>query len=546
MSLGRFKLPEIKNAVAQHYRVGSAERVKLKAALAEVASEHVDIPCVVGGKEFRTDDCSVQVMPSKHAHELATFHNANEEVCEAAVRSSVAARDQWQSLPLHERLSVFKKAGDLLESDVWRHRVMAATMLGQSKNVWQAEIDAAMETIDFFRFSARYAEELCSWQPVAHDDHVWNRMEYRPLEGFVLAVTPFNFTAIAANLPTAAAVMGNTVVWKPSSSAALSSYRILQVLREAGLPDGVINFVPMSGANTERHLVASRHLGGVHFTGSTPTFNRIWQTVSSNLMHYRSYPRLVGETGGKNFAFVHSSAHYENALNCVLRGAFEYQGQKCSATSRLYVPRDLWEQRMRADVVEFAQRCKVGQPTDFDSFMCAVIDRAAFDRIQGYIETARASPTCEIIAGGQCDDSEGYFVQPTIVETSDPYATTMREEIFGPVLTVYPYDVEDVEATLNIVNQTSPYALTGAIFATDRYFIDFASKQLRDATGNFYINDKSTGAVVGQQPFGGGRASGTNDKAGHALNLLRWTSVRSIKENSVPALTVHYPHEDEP
>ena len=492
-------------------------------------------------------------MPSDQDHVVCRFHQADAKTMEASAKAAMDAKHDWERLPVEARLQIFRKAADLLSSPRWRYRLMAATMIGQSKNIWQAEIDAALETIDFLRFNAKYAQDIYDWQPEHHDPGVWNRLEFRPLEGFVLAISPFNFTAIGANLHTAPATMGNTTVWKPASTAVLSSYYFFRLLQEAGLPDGVCNFVPGSGALVGKHLIQHPHLGGLHFTGSTSTFNNIWRDIADKLGSYISYPRIVGETGGKNFVLVHESANYESTLYNVIRGAFEYQGQKCSATSRLYVPRALWEQRMRADVADICGQMKQGCPAqELDSFVCAVIDKSAFKSITGYIEKARAEEGCRVVAGGTYAspeagkkggnallDRNGLFITPTVIETTNPNATTMREEIFGPVLTVYPYDSFD--EVLKTIDQTSPYALTGSIFATDRRVIDHAAFALRNAAGNFYVNDKSTGAVVGQQPFGGARQSGTNDKAGHAMNLLRWTSARSIKENSLPLSTYLYP-----
>lgn len=540
-----FQLPPVINEPAQHYEPGSASRAGLVAALTEVGNSCPEIPCIVNGKSVFTGDIIEQLCPHDQSKVLCRFHQADEKTLSAAVDAAETAKHDWENLSQASRLAIFRKAADLLSSPRWRYKLMAATMYGQGKNAWQAEIDAALETIDFLRFNAQYAHDLSAkWQPEHHDKGVWNRLELRPLEGFVLAISPFNFTAIGANLHTAPAIMGNTTVWKPSSTALLASYYVYELLAEAGLPAGVTNFVPASGALAGQHLVKHPKLGGLHFTGSTATFNTIWRDIGSNLERYRSYPRIVGETGGKNFAIVHESANYENALYNIVRGAFEYQGQKCSATSRVYVPRQLWETRMKKDMADLCKTIKVGPPTDFDSFMCAVIDKTSFRKIRGYIEHARADSNCRIVAGGdlptdQQIETGGLYIPPTIVEASNPCAKTMVEEIFGPVLTVHPYD--DWEALLPVVDTTTSYALTGSIFATDRYVIEQASRALRHSAGNFYINDKSTGAVVGQQPFGGARKSGTNDKAGHAMNLLRWTSARSIKENSLPLSTLHYP-----
>eukprot|EP00010_Vexillifera_abyssalis_P000307 CAMPEP_0201552178 /NCGR_PEP_ID=MMETSP0173_2-20130828/14534_1 /ASSEMBLY_ACC=CAM_ASM_000268 /TAXON_ID=218659 /ORGANISM="Vexillifera sp., Strain DIVA3 564/2" /LENGTH=560 /DNA_ID=CAMNT_0047962615 /DNA_START=59 /DNA_END=1741 /DNA_ORIENTATION=- len=542
--LGSIQLPAIKNEPCFSYAPGSRERGLLRAAMDDILAQgEVEVPCIVGGKEVFTGNTDTHVMPSKHAHVLARFHEADESTLQQAVKASREAKESWASLPLEHRLSVFRKAGDMLASDQWRYKMVAATMLGQSKNIWQAEIEAAAESVDFFRFCAKYALDIYKSQPEHHDPNVWNRMEYRPLEGFVLAISPFNFTAIAANLPTAPAIMGNTVVWKPSSTAMLSNYYMFQLMREAGLPDGVVNFTPGSGSLVGSALVKHPEMTGIHFTGSTKTFNTIWRSVADSLDNYKTYPRIVGETGGKNFAMVHESAHYENTLNNIVRGAFEYQGQKCSATSRLYVPRSMWESRLKSDLVNIVNnKVKQGCPTDFEVFMCAVIDKPAFDKISGFINRASKSDNAQVIAGGKYDESTGYFIEPTVIETTDPHYETMCEEIFGPVLTVYAYDDDKFDDVLALADRTSQYGLTGAIFAQDRHALEHASSVLRNASGNVYYNDKSTGAIVGQQPFGGARKSGTNDKAGHAMNLLRWTSVRSIKENFVPITDFLYPH----
>ncbi|KNC53189.1 1-pyrroline-5-carboxylate dehydrogenase [Thecamonas trahens ATCC 50062] len=539
-SLGTFSLPKPPSEPMLNYAPGSPERAALAEALTEVSGEVVDIPCVVNGEEVYTGDVVEQVMPTRHSHVLARVHRASQETVQAAIDASLEARAEWAAMPAEARFAIFRKAADLVASK-HRAKMCATVMLGTGKNVWQAEIDAAVETIDFFRFNTAFAEDIYAMQPPQNAPGNWNRSEYRPLEGFVLAVSPFNFCAIGANLCTAPAMMGNTVVWKPASTAALGNYYVYNILREAGLPDGVINFVPGSGPVIGDTCLNSPHLGGLHFTGSTETFNSLSHAITSNYGKYVGYPRVVGETGGKNFHFLHASADVRSAVNNTLRGAFEYQGQKCSATSRLYVPASLWDEVRDSLVAEMAN-IKVGQPYEFDAFMTAVIDKSSFDNISRYLAAAAAAPDAEVLAGGSADDSEGYFVEPTLIHTTDPHFLTMEEEIFGPVLTAYVYDDDKFEETLEVCASTSPYALTGAVFARDADALLTADAALKDAAGNFYVNDKSTGAVVGAQPFGGARASGTNDKAGSALNLLRWVSARTIKENYLPLDDWRYPH----
>eukprot|EP01114_Cavostelium_apophysatum_P021305 TRINITY_DN739_c0_g1_i1.p1 TRINITY_DN739_c0_g1~~TRINITY_DN739_c0_g1_i1.p1 ORF type:complete len:552 (-),score=153.58 TRINITY_DN739_c0_g1_i1:52-1707(-) len=541
MSLSRAVIPKPYNEDLRHYVPGSDDSKKLKAACEKMRNECPEIPCVVGGKEIKTGDIKKQLIPSDHKQALCTFHQANEAVLKEAVEVALAAKPKWEALPFEDRASIFLKAADLL-ANKYRYECNAATMLGQSKSVWQAEIDAACEVIDFWRFNVKYVEEIYSMQPPENTRGVWNRVEYRPLEGYVVAISPFNFTAIGANLPTAPAMMGNVVLWKPASTSILSNWIIFKVLREAGLPDGVINFLPGSGAVIGDVLLNSPHFAGIHFTGSTGVFNNIMfktaQNLSKNL--YRGYPRIVGETGGKDFHFVHKSADVDNVVNNTLRAAFEYLGQKCSACSRAYFPDNLWPE-IKTKMVSALGKMKQGQPDDFTNFLGAVIDKNSFNNIKGYIDEAKKSADCEVI-GGKYDDSVGYFVDPTLIICKNPKYRSMEEEIFGPVLSIYVYPADQYEETLKLCDETSPYSLTGSIFAKDRYAVDVANRLLRNASGNFYINDKSTGAVVGQQPFGGARASGTNDKAGSNLNLLRWVSARSIKENFNPTGHWSYPH----
>ena len=532
------KIPTPVNEPVLSYAPGTRERAELKQALKDQSGRAIEIPLVVGGKEVRTGRTTDAVMPHCHGHVLAKVHQAGPAEIAAAVAAARTAWREWSAWTLTERAAVFLKAADLLAT---RRRavVNAATMLGQSKTAHQAEIDAACELIDFWRFNVHYAERLFAEQPLSTAG-AWNALDYRALEGFVYAVTPFNFTSIGGNLPTAPAIMGCTVVWKPAATAAYSNYHLLKLLEEAGLPPGVVNFLPgPSGQITER-LLADRHLGGIHFTGSTEVFQSLWKQVAANITAYADYPRLVGETGGKDFIIAHASADPDALAVAIVRGAFEYQGQKCSAASRAYVPDALWP-RVRERVLEMLASVRVGDPADFTNFMGAVIDRKAFDKIKGYIDAAKADPAAEVLFGGGCDDANGYFVQPTLIQAKDPAYRTMCEEIFGPVLSVYVYPERQWAETLALVDRTSPYALTGAVFAQDRGAVAEADTALRYAAGNFYVNDKPTGAVVGQQPFGGARASGTNDKAGSLLNLIRWTSARTVKETFVPPREYAYP-----
>ncbi len=542
--MGRFKLPAPKGEPFRHYPPGSAEANELAAACRKVRSEVVEIPCIVNGKKYFTGDTFEQVVCSDHKHVLAKVHRATPEVVQEAIKASNSARKAWAAMPAEHRMMIFRKAADLLAGPR-RYEVMAATMLGQGKTVWQSEIDAAVETIDFLRLNTQFAQEIYDVQPPLNSPNVWNRMEYRELEGFVLAISPFNFTAIGANLPTSPALMGNTVLWKPASTSTLSNYRVYQLLLDAGLPAGVISFLPSSG-KVIGGAINHRDFGGLHFTGSTSTFNTLWQQIASNLDKYKSYPRIVGETGGKNFHMIHPSADMHHALWNTVRGAFEYQGQKCSATSRLYVPKSMWTTGGFKDLlIKTVKELKVGQSDDPSVFVSAVIDGSAWKDHVAYIEAVKKDPSCQIIAGGTYDKSKGWFIDPTVVVTTDPKYKTMCEEIFGPVLTVYVYDDSSPNAwqsICEIADSTSPFALTGSIFAADRSALEQAADILRHAAGNLYFNDKSTGAVVGEQPFGGARASGTNDKAGSHLNLLRWVSARTIKENTVPLTTYKYPY----
>jgi len=533
---GNRRVPQPINEPVKSYAPGSAERAALKERLDQMASERIDIPLIIGGKEVRTGDLAESVMPHNHQHVLADYHRAQASHIDQAVEASRAASREWANWSWEDRAAVFLKAAELLTTS-WRATLNAATMLGQSKTAFQAEIDAACELIDFWRFNPHYAQQLYDQQPLS-DHSMWNQLDYRPLEGFVYAVTPFNFTSIAGNLPTAPALMGNTVIWKPASSAMLSAYYIMRLLEEAGLPPGVINFVPGDAATMSDKLLGHPDLAGVHFTGSTGVFNNMWRTIGASMSKYRSYPRIVGETGGKDFIVAHASADPVALSVAIARGGFEYQGQKCSAASRIYVPESIWPE-VRDRTVAIMKDIRVGDPMDFRNFMGAVIDKRAFDKIGEYV--AHGRDNAQIIAGGGVHGEEGYFIEPTLVETHDPSYKLLCEEIFGPVVTAYVYPDAKWEETLATVDQTSPYALTGAIFARDRAAVRTASVALRNAAGNFYINDKPTGAVVGQQPFGGARGSGTNDKAGSILNLVRWVSARTIKETFSPPVDYKYP-----
>jgi 1-pyrroline-5-carboxylate dehydrogenase len=541
MSNAYFQVPKPINEPVLEYKPGSPERAKLKAALAHLSANPVEVPLVIGGKDVHTGNTAEMRAPHDHSLLLGTYHKAGSAEVNMAIDAALAARQQWAELSWEHRASIFLRAAELLAGP-WRATLNAATMLGQSKTAYQAEIDSACELIDFLRFNAYYMSQIMAEQPISGAG-MWNRVEYRPLEGFIFAVTPFNFTAIAGNLPTAPAMVGNVTVWKPASSAVLSGYYLMRLFQEAGVPDGVINFVPGSGRQVGDPVIASPDLAGIHFTGSTGVFQGMWRTIGNTIHEKKYYPRIVGETGGKDFIFAHPSADVDQLAIAALRGSFEYQGQKCSAASRMYVPQSLWAE-FKSKYVPAVNDITIGEPTDFTNFFTAVIDRHAYNSIKAYIDGAKADPNVEVITGGNCDDSKGFFIEPTTLVTSNPKSTTMCEEIFGPVLTIFVYEDEKLDETLELCDTTSMYALTGAIFCRDRYEIERLANRLRNAAGNFYINDKPTGAVVGQQPFGGGRASGTNDKAGSALNMMRWMTVRTIKENLNPPTGWRYPFMD--
>jgi len=538
MSNAIIKVPVPSNEPIYSYAPGTIRRESLKARLKKMLDEEIDIPLIIGGKEIRTGNLSDCRCPHDHGHLIGQYHKAGPKEIDQAVEEARKAWKDWSEMDWVSRVSVFLRAAELLATK-YRNILNAATMLGQSKTVHQAEIDSACELIDFYRFNPYYISQIYALQPDSSAS-TWNYMEYRALEGFVFAVTPFNFTSIAGNLPTSPAMMGNTVLWKPASSAVYSAYFMTQLWKEAGLPDGVINFIPGPGRYVGDPVLEKPDLAGVHFTGSTSVFQDMWKTIGSSIMNYRGYPRIVGETGGKDFVFVHSSADADAVVTALIRGAYEYQGQKCSAASRAYVPSNLWPS-IKERLLDEIKTIKMGDVTDFTNFIGAIIDKLAFDSIVEYIEYARESTEAEIICGGNYNDKKGYFIEPTIVVVTDPRHKLMEEEIFGPVLTIYVYSATEFEKTLDICDTTSPYGLTGSIFATDRKAIIEACNSLRNAAGNFYINDKPTGAIVGQQPFGGARGSGTNDKAGSFLNLLRWTSARTVKENLNPAKDYHYP-----
>jgi len=531
--------PEPRNEPVKDYAPGSPERAELQQRLRELEAERIEIPLVIGGKDVKTGETFEAVMPHRKGHVLADVHSGGPAQVEQAISAAREARHDWNRMPWEERAAIFLRAAELLAGP-WRATLNAATMLGQSKTAHQAEIDAACELTDFWRFNVEFMTRIYKEQPSSAPG-MWNRLEYRPLEGFVFAVTPFNFTAIAGNLPAAPALMGNTVVWKPASTAAFSAYFLMRLLQEAGLPDGVINLVYGSGATIGDAALASPELAGVHFTGSTGVFNSMWKTVGSNIGEYRNYPRIVGETGGKDFIVAHSSADVEAVATAIVRGSFEYQGQKCSAASRVYAPSNLWPE-LRERLADEIKELKVGDVTDFSNFMGAVIDSKALATQREAIEEAKAAAQAKVLVGGGIADEEGFFVEPTVIETEDPEFRTMREELFGPVVTAYVYPEKQWDDTLDLVDRTARYGLTGAVFARDREAIEDAHEKLEYAAGNFYINDKPTGAVVGQQPFGGARASGTNDKAGSMWNLIRWVSPRTIKETFVPPKDYRYPY----
>jgi 1-pyrroline-5-carboxylate dehydrogenase len=533
---GRRAVPPPVNEPVRAYAPGSPERASLKARLDQMAKEQVDIPLVIGGKDIRTGDTGKSVMPHDHGHVLGEYHKATPALIGEAIEAAKAAHREWSSWAQEDRAAVMLKAAELLTT-TWRDTLNAATMLGQSKTAFQAEIDSACEIIDFWRFNPYYAQLLLEEQPVS-DHTMWNQAEYRALEGFVYAITPFNFTSIAANLPTSPALMGNVMVWKPARSAMLSAYYIMRLLQEAGMPPGVINFVAGDSGMISDALLSSRDLAGVHFTGSTGVFNDMWRTIGSSMSSYRSYPRIVGETGGKDFIVAHPSADADALVTAIVRGGYEFQGQKCSAVSRVYIPKSIWA-RIQDQLVATIEGLAMGDPRDFRNFMGAVIDKNAFRSIAEYID--HASQHAKIVAGGQYDNAKGFFIRPTLVVADDPGYKLLCEEIFGPVVTAYVYDDDKWAETLSIVDATSPYALTGAVFSQDRAAVREAMSTLRNAAGNFYVNDKPTGAVVGQQPFGGARGSGTNDKAGSKLNLVRWVSCRAVKENFNPPRDYRYP-----
>jgi len=538
MSNTYFEVPEPYNEPIKSYAPGTPERAELQAKLEEMQSQKLDIPLIIGGKEIRTGNTSPLRVPHDHSIDLGVYHKAGEKEVNMAVEAALKARKEWSEMPWEHRVTIFQKAADLLAGP-WRATLNAATMIGQSKSAYQAEIDAVAELADFWRFNTAYMVDLMADQPYSPPG-MWNRLEYRALEGFVFAVTPFNFTSIAGNLPTAPAMVGNVALWKPASSAVYSAYFLMKLFEEAGLPAGVINFIPGSGGQVGNPVMASEHLAGIHFTGSTEVFQNMWKTIGDNIHKMKYYPRIVGETGGKDFIFAHNSAKVKALVTGAIRGAFEYQGQKCSAASRMYIPKSIWQEFKELYVAEVA-KIQMGKPDDFQNFFNAVIDKAAYKSIKSYIDHAKASDDAEIITGGNCDDSIGNFIDPTTIVTTNPKFKSMEEEIFGPVLTIYVYDDDKFDETLELCDTTSMYALTGAIWGQDRKVLVKMADYLRNAAGNFYINDKPTGAVVGQQPFGGGRASGTNDKAGSAMNLLRWMTVRTIKETFVPAEDWTYP-----
>ncbi|MBD0318552.1 MAG: L-glutamate gamma-semialdehyde dehydrogenase [Thermoleophilia bacterium] len=535
---GIFRPPPPVNEPVRGYEPGSPNRESLKRRLEAMMRERVEIPCVIGGEDVRTGTTREAVMPHRKEHVLADVHQGGPAEVERAIAAAGDAWEDWHRVPWEERAAVFLRAAELLAGP-WRDTLNAATMLGQSKTAHQAEIDAGCELTDFFRFNVAFMHRIYEEQPTSSPG-VWNRMEYRPLEGFVFAVTPFNFTAIGGNLPSSVAMMGNTVVWKPATTAMLSAYYVMRLLEEAGLPPGVVNLVYGSGAEIGDAALASPRLAGVHFTGSTPVFQGMWRTIGENIDRYYNYPRIVGETGGKDFIVAHPSADADAVATAIIRGSFEYQGQKCSAASRIYAPSNLWPQ-LRDRLAEEVSEIRMGDVADFQNFMGAVIDAKALEGQSAAIDEARSHPETEIVVGGGVDDSEGYFIEPTVIETRDPHFRLMRDELFGPIVTAYVYPEREWERTLELIDETAPYGLTGAVFAEEREAVIEAEEALRYAAGNFYVNDKPTGAVVGQQPFGGSRASGTNDKAGSMWNLIRWVSPRTIKETFIPPRDYRYP-----
>ncbi len=531
-------VPLAENEPNKTYAPGTEERESLQAEIKEMKARQADIPMYIGGEEVRTDDKRPLTPPYDHQNPVAHYSWGGQTHVKQAVDAALAAKEQWAALPWQERAAVFLRAAELLAGP-YRDKINASTMIGQSKNAHQAEIDAACETIDFLRFNVQFMTEIFEEQPISSKG-IWNRVEYRPLEGFIFAITPFNFTAIPANLPASPAMMGNTVVWKPNPNQILSAQVLMEVYKEAGLPDGVINLIYCDGPDAGDVIFEHPEFAGLHFTGSTKVFKELWKLVGQNIDKYKYYPRVVGETGGKDFIMVEKTARPKEVATAISRGAFEFQGQKCSAASRAYIPDNLWDE-VREYLLEDIRSFKMGSPEDFSNFINAVIDRNAFDKIKGYIDYVKDHDDAEVLIGGNCDDSVGYFIEPTVILARDPHFKTMEEEIFGPVITIYVYDKDKYEETLDILDKTSIYALTGAVFSQDRYMVEKALNKLRQSAGNFYINDKPTGSVVGQQPFGGARGSGTNDKAGSSLNLLRWASMRSIKENFVPPKDYRYP-----
>ena len=536
---GNYRIPQPINDPVREYLPGSLERLSIKKRLAAMSSEQIEIPILIGGKEIRTADTGTQVMPHRHGHVLATWHKAGAKEAEMAIQAAMEAHREWSNWRFEDRAAIFVKAADLLTTSTWRDNINGATMLGQSKTIHQAEIDAACEMVDFLRFNVAFAEQLISEQPISAPG-MWNRLEYRALEGFVYTVTPFNFTSIGGNLSSAPAIMGNTVIWKPASTAIYSAYYMAKLFEAAGLPPGVINFIPGNASAISNVLLNHHDLGGIHFTGSTEVFQSMWKTVGENIAKYKTYPRLVGETGGKDFIVAHASADPDALITAIVRGGYEFQGQKCSAASRVYVPDTLWS-KIKDKLVSTINGLSMGDVKDFRNFMGAVIDKASFKKLSGYIDETKRSSDAQIIAGGECDDSVGYFIRPTLIQAKKPDYRTMCEELFGPVVSLYVYPEKQWLETLDVVNTTSPYGLTGAVFSQELRAVIEASQKLRYAAGNFYINDKPTGAVVGQQPFGGSRASGTNDKAGSKLNLTRWVTARTIKETLVPPRDYRYP-----
>ncbi|MBX2984867.1 MAG: L-glutamate gamma-semialdehyde dehydrogenase [Bacteroidia bacterium] len=540
---GFFKVPTPQNEPVLNYAPGSKERKELKAAIAELRNQVIDIPMFIGGKEIRTGKTKDIFPPHDLHHKIGVFHSGDKSHVEQAINAALAAKPKWEAMAWEQRSAIFLKAAELI-SGPYRAKLNAATMLAQSKNPFQAEIDAVCEFADFLRFNIQYMTEIYSEQPPVNSKGIWNRLEYRPLEGFVFALTPFNFTSIAGNLPTSPALMGNVTVWKPANSQIYSAQVLMEIFREAGLPDGVINLIFVDGPSAGDVIFSHPDFAGIHFTGSTGVFQSVWKQIGDNISKYKSYPRIVGETGGKDFVIAHSSAKAKEVATALARGAFEFQGQKCSAASRAYIPSNIWSE-VKTELVSQLKSMKVGPVEDFSNFINAVIDEKAFNKIANYIDNAKSSSDVELVFGGNHDKSKGYFIDPTVLLAKNPKYVTMCEEIFGPVLTIYVYDANKFEETLELVDNTSPYALTGSIMGQDRYALELATTKLRHAAGNFYINDKPTGAVVGQQPFGGARASGTNDKAGAKVNLLRWTSQRTIKETFTPPIDYKYPFLEE-